>query len=121
MSHLEHHNNNNTPTSTRDKSTTMDPIQAALEAIDSYEEGASFSYRQAAKRFNVSRATLTRRHKGKTRSNAEEAKQRMYISPQHKLQPVQYIQELSARGLPPTRSPVRNSSEVVAKKPCSER
>jgi hypothetical protein len=48
MSHLEHHNNNNTPTSTRDKSTTMDPIQAAIEAIDSREEGALFSYRQVA-------------------------------------------------------------------------
>jgi hypothetical protein len=36
MSHLEHHNNNNnTPTSTRDNSTTMDLIQAAIEAIES--------------------------------------------------------------------------------------
>ena len=86
MSHLEHHNNNNTPTSTRDNSTTMDPIQAAVEAIDSCEEGASFSYRQVAKNFNVSRATLTRRHKGKTRSNAGEAEQHMYMSPQHELQ-----------------------------------
>jgi hypothetical protein len=44
MSHLEHHNNN-TPTSTRDNSTTMDLIQAVIEAIKSREEDASFSYR----------------------------------------------------------------------------
>jgi hypothetical protein len=45
MSHLEHHNNNNTPTSTRDNSIIMDPIQAAIKAIDSREAGASFLYR----------------------------------------------------------------------------
>jgi AraC-like DNA-binding protein len=82
MSHLELYNNNNTPTSTCDNSTTTDPIQAAIKEIDSREEGASFSYRQVAKRFKVSRATLTRRHKGESRSNAGEAEQRMYISPQ---------------------------------------
>jgi DNA invertase Pin-like site-specific DNA recombinase len=47
----------------------MDPIQEAIKAIKSREEGVSFSYREVAKQFGVSRATLSRRHQGLTRSN----------------------------------------------------
>jgi hypothetical protein len=39
---LEHHNHNKNLPSTRDSSTTMDLIQAAIEAIDSRGDGASF-------------------------------------------------------------------------------
>jgi DNA invertase Pin-like site-specific DNA recombinase len=54
-------------------STNMDPIEAAIKAIDSRASGASFSYRKIAKQFSISRATLARRHQGLTRSNAGEA------------------------------------------------
>jgi hypothetical protein len=37
------------PTSMRHSSTTMDPIQKAIEDIELREEGASFSYREVAK------------------------------------------------------------------------
>jgi hypothetical protein len=42
----------------------MDPIEKAIEEIESREEGAYFSYREVAKRYNISRATLMRRHRG---------------------------------------------------------
>jgi hypothetical protein len=42
----------------------MDPIQKAIEEIESREEGASFSYRQVAKKYGVDRRTLARRHQG---------------------------------------------------------
>ncbi|EFQ93377.1 hypothetical protein PTT_09275 [Pyrenophora teres f. teres 0-1] len=45
----------------------MDPIEQAIEAIESRESGASFSYREVAKVFGVDRTTLSRRHQGKTR------------------------------------------------------
>jgi DNA invertase Pin-like site-specific DNA recombinase len=40
----------------------MDPIEKAIEEIESREEGVSFSYREVAKKYNISRTTLTRRH-----------------------------------------------------------
>jgi hypothetical protein len=42
----------------------MDPIQEAIEYIESREAGDSFSYRQVLKIFGVNRTTLSRRHKG---------------------------------------------------------
>jgi hypothetical protein len=38
----QHENNNDHLTLTRDNSTIMDPIQAAIKAVDSREPGASF-------------------------------------------------------------------------------
>jgi DNA invertase Pin-like site-specific DNA recombinase len=48
----------------------MDPIQEAIEDIESREDGASFSYPEVARKFNINRTTLSRRHQGLTRSNA---------------------------------------------------
>lgn len=93
----------------------MDPILAAIEAIDSREPGEQLSYRNIAKKFGVDRTTLARRHKGKTRSNAGEAQQRMLLDPQQELELVRYIQSLSERALPPTREMIRNFASRVAK------
>jgi len=37
----------------------MDPIEKVIKEIESREEGASFSYREVAKQYNISRTTLT--------------------------------------------------------------
>jgi hypothetical protein len=60
----------------------MDRIAEAIASIDSREEGASFSYRKVAREFKVDRSTLSRRHQGKTSSNAGEAQQRSNLTPQ---------------------------------------
>jgi hypothetical protein len=52
----------NNPTSSRDNSTNMDPIQAAIGAINSREPGETFSNREVAKRLGIDRTTLARRH-----------------------------------------------------------
>jgi hypothetical protein len=52
------------PSSTRHNSTTIDPIQEAIEYIESREAGDNFLYRQVAKIFGVDQTTLLRRHKG---------------------------------------------------------
>jgi hypothetical protein len=51
----------------------MDPISDAIAAINAREPGDYLSYRAAATMFDVNQDTLRRRHKGLTRSNAEEA------------------------------------------------
>ncbi|KAH5632622.1 hypothetical protein HBI23_218330 [Parastagonospora nodorum] len=69
----------------------MDPIQAAIEAIDSRELGEHFTYKEYAKKFNIDRFT-----------------------PQQELELIRYIEGLTKRGLPPTREMIRNfSSEIV--------
>lgn len=40
----------------------MDPIEAAIEAIESLDLGEPFSYTKIAAKFGVVRSTLTRRH-----------------------------------------------------------
>ena len=52
----------NTPTSTRDNSTNMASIEAALAAIESLGLGEQFSHAQIARQYGVVRSTLTRRH-----------------------------------------------------------
>ena len=42
----------------------MDPIEAAIEAIESLKPREHFTYSQIAKMFGVVRTTLSRRHKG---------------------------------------------------------
>jgi len=58
----EHPHFTNVPTSTRHNSTTMDPIQEAIEDTESRESRDEFSYREVAKKFDINRTTLSRRH-----------------------------------------------------------
>ncbi|KAF1957470.1 hypothetical protein CC80DRAFT_410863 [Byssothecium circinans] len=44
----------------------MDPINAAIEEINSLELGETFSYKEIAKKHSVVRSTLTRRHQAIT-------------------------------------------------------
>ncbi|KAF2685488.1 hypothetical protein K458DRAFT_449256, partial [Lentithecium fluviatile CBS 122367] len=45
-------------------STNMDPINAAIAAIDALRLGEHFTYTEIAERYGVVRSTLTRRHQG---------------------------------------------------------
>ena len=93
----------------------MDPIQEAIEYIESCEPGASFSYRKVAKKFNIDRTTLSRRHQGFQRTRDEEALERQLLNPQQELELVQYIEKCTRRGLPPTREMVANFASAIAK------
>jgi hypothetical protein len=98
----------------------MDPIQEAIEYIESRESGDNVSYRKVAEKFGVNRSTLSRRHQLKTHSNEEEARQRRLLSPQQELELVRYIEKCTRRGLPPTREMVGNSASAVGKWEASE-
>jgi hypothetical protein len=69
----EHQNIEIVPTSLRHNSTTMSPIQEAIEYIKSREAGDKSWYRQVAKEFGVDRAALSQRHQGKIWSYDEMA------------------------------------------------
>jgi hypothetical protein len=48
----------NTLTSTRDNSTSMDPYQAAIDEIESLEPGEDYTYTEVAARRGLCRSTL---------------------------------------------------------------
>ena len=98
----------------------MDPIQAAIEAIDSREPGEHFTYKEYAEKFNIDRSTLSRRHRGQTSSIDVKKINQQKLSPQQELELIRYIEGLTKRGLPPTREMIRNFSSEIAQEPVSE-
>jgi DNA invertase Pin-like site-specific DNA recombinase len=60
----------------------MDPIQEAIEGIESREDDASLSYLEVAKKTWVNRSTLSRRQQGKQRPNATYHQDQMLLNPQ---------------------------------------
>ena len=93
----------------------MDPIQKAIEAIESHKEGEQFSYQKVSEKFGVDRSTLARRHQGKQASYAAKAKQQQLLSPQQEFELVKYIERCSERGLAPARDMIKNLASAMAK------
>ena len=93
----------------------MDPIDEAIEAIESLEPCETFSYTKIAKKYGVVRTTLMRRHKGITASRTTRISNTQKLNPQQEAELVKYIEGLTARRLQPTREMVRNFASAIAK------
>ena len=93
----------------------MDPIEKAIEYLESLNPGDEFSYRKVAKRFGCNRTTLSRRHRGTQHARAEEMQERQLLNPQQEHELVLYIERCTRRGLPPTREMVQNFASTVSK------
>lgn len=89
----------------------MGSIEAALLACDA---ASSLNYSKIAREYGVNRSTLSRRHRGATRSEAVFHESQQILSSQQELQLVEYINKLSARGTPPTTIMVRNFAAEIA-------
>jgi hypothetical protein len=98
----------------------MNPIQEAIEYIESREPGDQFSYRKVAEKFNVDRTTLARRHQGKQSTYATKGKRQQLLDPQQEHKLVLYIERCVRRGLPPTREMIANFAETIAKREVSQ-
>jgi hypothetical protein len=98
----------------------MAPIDNAIAAIERLGPGEHFSYRKVAEEYNIQHSTLRRRYQGLCAPRAGEAQNRQKLSPQQELQLVQYIEDLTERGLPPTRAMIRNLGGDVAGVACSD-
>ncbi|RYO12746.1 hypothetical protein AA0111_g12465 [Alternaria arborescens] len=95
----------------------MDPIQEAIQEIESCEPGEHFSYQQLAKKYGVNRCTLARRHKGLTEAYGVK---HLSLHPQHETELVRYIDTLTERRLPPTREMIQRFASDLAGKAVSE-
>jgi hypothetical protein len=95
----------------------MDPIQEAIEEIESSNPGDEFSYQQIAKKYNINRCTLARRHKGLQEAYGV---RRLSLHPQHEKELVQYVDTLTERRLPPSREMIQRFASSLAGKEVSE-
>ena len=108
------------PSSTRHNSTTIDPIQEAIEHIESREAEDSFLYRQVSKIFGVDRTTLSRRHKGLQVSYKAKCANQQQLNPQQEDEVVGYIERATRDGLPPTQGILKNFGSAVAQQEVSD-
>ena len=108
-----------TPTSTRRISTNMDPIEAAIAEIESLQPGENFSYREIARRYDITHTTLIRRHQGVTQSGVTTVSPHQNLTPEQEVELVRYITRLTERGLPPTRQIMQNFASTITKKQVS--
>ena len=95
----------------------MQPIQEAIEYLESREAGDNFPYREVAKRFGVNRVTLMRRHRG---DNEAYGLRNLSLHLQHETELVRYIDTLTERRLPPTNEMIQRFASDLAGKPVSE-
>ena len=82
----------------------MGSIEAALADLALQD---TVNYSATAKKFNVTRSTLARRHKGQTAAPGVRPKNNQLLTQEQLRGLVRYINELSSRGLPPTNPMIR--------------
>jgi hypothetical protein len=92
----------------------MGSIEAALAAIESLGTEESINYAEIARNYGVERCTLSRRHRARTQSRADEGINRRKLNNQQEKELVNYIEMLTRRGLPPTRVMIKNFAACVA-------
>lgn len=94
----------------------MEPIEAALAAIESLEPGEKPNYTKIAQEYGVVRSTLTRRHQRVSASRNTKAQNQQALHPQQEQELLRYIEQLTKRGLPPTQAMIRRFASDIAKR-----
>jgi hypothetical protein len=98
----------------------MAPIDDALAAIEALEPGEKLVYQKIADQYGVDRSTLARRHKRVQVPRELKDSNQKKLTPQQEAGLVKYIEELTARHIPPTREIIRNFASAVAKEEVSD-
>ena len=92
----------------------MPGIKEALDEISTLKPDEKLVYAAIAQKHGVDRSTLSRVHRlNQVPRHVANDNQRK-LSHQQEADPVKYIEELTARRIPPTRAMVRNFASSVA-------
>ncbi|KAF2182033.1 DDE-domain-containing protein [Zopfia rhizophila CBS 207.26] len=83
----------------------MDPIEAALADLESQNPP---NYSATARKYNVGRSTLSRRHRGLTVSREAYIENISILTQEQENNLISYIKRLTAMSLPPTNKMVEN-------------
>ena len=92
----------------------MAPMDDALAAIKALKPGEKLVYQKIADQYGVDRSTLTRQHKRVQAPRTVKDSSQQKLTPQQEAELVKYIEELTARRIPPTREMIRNFASAVA-------
>ncbi|OAG18892.1 hypothetical protein CC77DRAFT_896587, partial [Alternaria alternata] len=95
----------------------MNPIQEAIEEIESREPGDHFTYTEVARRYNIDRRTLARRHQGVTGPRGLPHRS---LHPETEIELRNYCKTLTERCLPPSRLMIQRFASGLAGKDVSE-
>ena len=95
-------------------------LEEAFTECDTYKDAEDIPWTQISKKHGVVRSTLTRRYRRETQSREEQAIAQQKLTPQQEEELVKYIEELTARYIPPTREMIANFASAVAQDPVSE-
>ncbi|RYN27486.1 hypothetical protein AA0114_g12537, partial [Alternaria tenuissima] len=95
----------------------MNPIQEAIGEIESREPGDHFTYTEVARRYNIDRRTLARRHQGVTGPRGLPHRS---LHPQTEIELRNYCKTLTERRLPPSRLMIQRFASGLAGKDVSE-
>jgi hypothetical protein len=92
----------------------MAPIDNAIADLELTEEGADFALTQITDRHGVNRSTLSKRWRGLTGSQSDGYAQQQLLNPKQEDELARYIEDLTAKLLPPTRQMIRNFSSEIS-------
>jgi hypothetical protein len=92
----------------------MTPIDNAIADLELPKEGADFRVTQIADRHGVNCSTLSQRWRGLTGSQSDGYAQHQLLKPQQEDELVRYIEDLTAKSLPPTRQMICNFASEIS-------
>lgn len=95
-------------------------LEEALAELRAADPNKPISYTALAKKHGVTRSTLTRRHQGKSTSCEAKASTQRLLTPHQEAGLVRYIEGLTVRHLPPTRSMIKGFAEEIGRTSVSE-
>jgi hypothetical protein len=102
-------------------STTISPIDAAIEEIKSLAPGEKFSYRKIAEKYGVEQTTLARRHQAKNQPRLVKSLQQRAVTPAQEQELILYINKQCEAGIPPPKNIVQGWASTLAGKGVSLR
>jgi hypothetical protein len=94
----------------------MEPIEAALAFLGPWEPGKKYHYEAVAKRFDCSRPTLSKRHRGVQGPRRAQYEKLQLLRPEQEEFLVKYINALTQRALPPSKEMIRNFAREISGK-----
>ena len=99
----------------------MNPINAAIEEIESLGPGEQFSYRKLSKKYGVERTTLARRHQAKNQPRSVKNFNQRALSPEQEQELVLWVNKQCEAGIPPLQVIVQGWASTLAGKEVSLR
>ncbi|KAF1933101.1 uncharacterized protein M421DRAFT_53001, partial [Didymella exigua CBS 183.55] len=89
-------------------------LEEALAECDTFVSEDAIPWSKIAEKHGIVRSTLTRTWRGETRPHKEKVLAQQKLTLQQEEELVRYIEELTARHIPPTREMIANFASAVA-------